>query len=151
MTPQQLQQQRRESVKAGCIAAVSFGVAYLIFVLINLVLTRQFPSLVQFPESTGIELGVKTAGALGSGFLFGVTYRYIIREDQDNHLQEGAVLAFGLVRSGAVAEITTSIFDHLGFLAMVTSESLIGFAIARFSLDFALSRQWVQPFPRETD
>lgn len=151
MTSQQLQQQRRESLKAGCVAAVSFGFTYLIFACLNFMLGHEFLNLVQFPESTGIELGIKAAGALGSGFLFGVTYRYIIREDQDSHLQEGAVLAFGLVRSGAMAEITTSIFEHLGFIGMITVESLMGFAIARFSLDIALSQQWVQPFPSETD
>jgi hypothetical protein len=147
---EQLQQQRLESVKAGCIAAVSFGIVYLMFTGVNLILPRQFPDFFPFHDYTGIDLGIKSAGALGSGFLFGVTYRYIIREDQDSHLQEGAVLAFGLVRVGAVADVTNSLLNHLAWFGIITIESLLGFAVARFSLDFALSRQWLQPFPKET-
>ncbi|MEB3312121.1 MAG: hypothetical protein VKJ02_17990 [Snowella sp.] len=127
--------ERIESLKAGGIAGAAFSVAYGICVLGN--------------QSLGIlteETIIKFAIAALSGFLFGVTYRYIIRTDSNPHLKDGAVLAFSLVRGGGIAETT----DHLlanGFLVSVLLiEGLICFAIARSCLDIALSRQWLKPF-----
>ncbi|NJN88715.1 MAG: hypothetical protein HC881_23575, partial [Leptolyngbyaceae cyanobacterium SL_7_1] len=36
--------------------------------------------------------------ALATGFLFGVSYRYIVRQDENSHLKSGAILAFGIIR-----------------------------------------------------
>jgi hypothetical protein len=128
-------QERMESLKAGGISGMAFLIVYGLFILVN--------------HNFGIpsqETLVKLAIALLSGFLFGVTYRYIIRTDSNSHLKEGAILAFGLVRGGGLAEMTDHLLDNGVFLAIVLLEGIIGFAIARFCLDIALSRQWLKPF-----
>lgn len=127
--------ERIESLKAGGIAGTAFGITYGLSVLVN----RAFGLNAE-------ETLIKLAIALLSGFLFGVTYRYIIRTDSNSHLKEGAILAFGLVRGGGLAEMTDPLSDNGVFLAIVLLEGIIGFAIARFCLDIALSRQWLKPF-----
>ena len=127
--------ERIESLKAGGIAGTAFGITYGLSVLVN----RTFGLNTE-------ETLIKLAIALLSGFLFGVTYRYIIRTDSNSHLKEGAILAFGLVRGGGLAEMTDPLLDNGVFLAIVLLEGIIGFAIARFCLDIALSRQWLKPF-----
>lgn len=127
--------ERIESLKAGGIAGTAFGMTYGLSVLAN--------------QAFGLnteETLIKLAIALLSGFLFGVTYRYIIRTDSNSHLKEGAILAFGLVRGGGLAEMTDPLLDNGVFLAIVLLEGMIGFAIARLCLDIALSRQWLKPF-----
>jgi hypothetical protein len=79
-----------------------------------------------------------------SGFLFAVTYRYIIRQDDNAHLRDGAVLAFTLVRSGGLIALPTT-EDPLA-IAILMGESLIGFAVVRSSLDWAMARDWLRPF-----
>jgi hypothetical protein len=128
-------QERMESLKAGGIAGIAFLVAYGLFSLIN----RNFGIILE------VDL-IKLAFALLSGFLFGVTYRYIIRTDSNSHLKEGAILAFGLVRGGGIVEMTDHFLDNGVFLAVVLLEGIICFAIARFSLDIALANQWLKPF-----
>ena len=127
--------ERIESLKAGGIAGTAFGITYGLSVLVN----RTFGLNTE-------ETLIKLAIALLSGFLFGVTYRYIIRTDSNSHLKEGAILAFGLVRGGGLAEMTDPLLDNGVFLAIVLLEGIIGFAIARFCLDIALTRQWLKPF-----
>ena len=127
--------ERIESLKAGGIAGTAFGITYGLSVLVN----RTFGLNTE-------ETLIKLAIALLSGFLFGVTYRYIIRTDSNSHLKEGAILAFGLVRGGGLAEMTEPLVDNGVLLAIVLLEGMIGFAIARFCLDIALARQWLKPF-----
>lgn len=127
--------ERMESLKAGGIAGMAFLIVYGLFTFVN----RNF-------GMTSQETFVKFAIALLSGFLFGVTYRYIIRTDSNSHLKEGAILAFGLVRGGGLAEMTAPLVDNGVLLAIVLLEGIIGFAIARFCLDIALARQWLKPF-----
>ncbi len=127
--------ERIESLKAGGLAGTAFSVAYGICALAN--------------QSLGIhteETFIKIAIALLSGFLFGVTYRYIIRTDSNPHLKDGAVLAFGLVRGGGIAETTEHLLDNGFLVSTLLIEGLICFAIARSCLDLALSRQWIKPF-----
>ena len=127
--------ERIESLKAGGIAGTAFVITYGLSVLANQALGLK-------TEETLVKLAI----ALLSGFLFGVTYRYIIRTDSNSHLKEGAILAFGLVRGGGLAEMTDPLVDNGVFLAIVLLEGIIGFAIARFCLDIALARQWLKPF-----
>ena len=93
-------------------------------------------------------MAVAIAGA--SGFLFGVTYRYVIRRDRNPHLNSGAVLAFGLVRGlaqvdttlGGVLDGTTSVLT----LVVMVLESIVLFAVAGRMLDWAMARDWIKPF-----
>jgi hypothetical protein len=137
--------ERIESVKAGLIGAGAFTIAALVFLVVQglvsdfiLKLNTNFGVISWI---SGIELAI---GAV-SGFLFGLTYRYIIRSDRNSHLQDGAVLAFGLVRGLALVE-RNLVLSELLSLAGLVLQSIICFAIARLILDLAIARKLIKPF-----
>ncbi len=136
--------ERIESVKAGILGAVAFTVAELVIILAKTLIVE----LVAKPEATAVvdwQLLIQLAIGSISGFLFGVTYRYIIRDDRNFHLNDGAVLAFGLVRGLALVEVNFVLSELLSLLFLVF-QSIICFAIARFILDLAISRKIIKPF-----
>lgn len=142
--------ERIESLKAGTLAALSvfltYGIATLgnSLVLAKFVETQNFAPLQQVP--TGVNLLVSGAIAWLSGFLFGITYRYVIREDSNSHLKTGAVLAFGLVRGLAQVEVGLNFPDAFWSFAVLGVESILLFASARQALDWAIRNTWVKPF-----
>ncbi|HAC63405.1 MAG TPA: hypothetical protein DCF68_07650 [Cyanothece sp. UBA12306] len=139
MVQQMSDLERVESLKAGSLGAISFTIAYLITMVIN--------HCVWVQESLPIfALGLRVMIAVTSGFLFAVTYRYIIRRDHNSHLKDGAVLAFGLVRGLVPLEVSANLMDNLGELSVLGIESILCFTMARFSLDFAFHRLWIKPF-----
>ena len=131
-------QMRVESIKAGLLGAGILGLAAglgwstAIFFLLPLPL----------PSSVLAWL-VNLAVALCSGFFFGVTYRYIVRQDDNLHLGSGAVGAFALVRSLAQIEATWD--DSFAWLTwlLVIGESFLWFATARYTLDWAMHKRWI--------
>jgi hypothetical protein len=138
--------ERIESVKAGVVGAGSFVLAELGVVLFK---TLVFPSLQEQSSQTTVALNLEwllpiAIGAV-SGFLFGVTYRYIIRDDHNSHLNDGAVLAFGLVRGLALIE-GKPVLSELLLLSFLIFQSIIYFAIARLALDLAIARKLIKPF-----
>ncbi|MGK7917186.1 MAG: hypothetical protein AB4038_16840 [Prochloraceae cyanobacterium] len=143
-----LHEQRIESLKTGILAACAFGVAYSMTVLVNsLILTREWEIFAQLPKMMAITLPLRAIFALASGFLFGVTYRYIIAADPDNsHLKDGAVIAFALVRGLAFIEISDHLSESFYILVLLGIESIFCFTLARLSLDAALERNWIKPF-----
>jgi hypothetical protein len=141
--------ERIESLKAGTLAAVSVFLAYGIATLgNNLVRAKlvetQISSLLQV--QVGAHLLVSGAIAWLSGFLFGVTYRYVIREDSNPHLKTGAVLAFGLVRGLAQVEVGLNFPNAFWSFAVLGGESLLLFSSACLALDWAIRNTWVKPF-----
>lgn len=139
--------ERIESLKAGTLAAFSLTLAYGAIALGNsLVLAEQFEVLRVLQLTLSVNLLAKVAIAFLSGFLFGVTYRYVIRDDQNPHLQMGVVLAFGLVRGLAPVEVEQNLAPALGSLGVLAMENIIGFAIARLAIDWSIRRHWVKPF-----
>ncbi len=138
-----LQTERIESFKAGMIASIFFVVADFAGREFNTYVLsipgEQFSYLQQYGS---IDLLIPGGIAWISGFLFGVTYRYIIRGDRNSHLNDGAVLAFGLVRGLALLEETTVLSS--GSILLI--ESVICFALARLSLDLALKYKLIKPF-----
>ena len=135
--------ERIESVKAGVVGAGAFAIAELVISMaIALTLARESnPILVV----SGDNLLVRFAIGVVSGFLFGVTYRYIIRDDRNSHLNDGAVLAFGLVRGLALIEQNFALSELLSELWLV-AQSIICFAIARSLLEGAIARSLIKPF-----
>ncbi|MBE9168383.1 hypothetical protein IQ238_12965 [Pleurocapsales cyanobacterium LEGE 06147] len=120
-----LQTERNESLKAGIIAALSFAVADLAFILLNtFVLARQWESLIPLHVDVGINIFIH--GGIGgiSGLLFGVTYRYIIRDDNNSHLKDGAVLAFGIVRALALLETIMIFTDRFWSWTIILSVTI---------------------------
>ena len=132
-----MDQERIESIKAG-------GVAALAGMSIGAVLVALHPSLL-----TSNAYILRLAVATVSAFLFGVTYRYIVRTDANPHLRSGAVGAFALTRSlGQLESITPAdltLSDPL-FLALPIAESFGLFMGIRLVLDWGLKQQWFQPF-----
>lgn len=139
--------ERIESIKAGTVAALSFFLGYGIATLGNiLVLSEQFETLANLKVTNGIHFLVSMAIACLSGFLFGVTYRYIIREDPNPHLKTGAVFAFGLVRGLGQVEVGLNFPDAFWSFGILGGESILLFAIARLLLDWTMQLGWVKPF-----
>jgi hypothetical protein len=131
--------ERIESVKAGSLSGIAAGVAYgTIDSLDRWLLGGYSPPL--------ISLSLELAIAIATGFLFGVTYRYIIRTDRNSHLNSGAVLAFGLVRG--LARVDVGGLEPIQLLAngLIVLESVALFVIARAAIDYALSVRWIAPF-----
>nr|CUM58928.1 conserved membrane protein of unknown function [Planktothrix agardhii] len=127
--------ERLESLKGGLLAGFSVGLSHLVLSGVNLWL---WDAPVNFLFSTPL------AGF--SGFLFGVTYRYIIRGDNNPQLKLGGIFAFGLVRALVGLEIQLNNPTSLEQIARFGGESLLLFAIAGLILDIALQKAWVKPF-----
>ena len=133
------QTERIESLKAGIIGAISFGIAYGVTMVSNLYIL----------ENTNIgelNLLLRLGAAIFNGLLFGVTYRYIVRTDTNSRLSDGAVLAFSLVRSLALLELSENLRSNFYVLIILSIETILCFALARVNLDLALDRKWVKPF-----
>ncbi|AFY41665.1 hypothetical protein [Nostoc sp. PCC 7107] len=143
MSDTQLMAERLESLKAGMIGGFSLGVTWLITNLVNtLILARYFDMLASLQVTLHWYLLVSWAIASFSGLLFGVTYRYIIRQDQNLPLKAGGVMAFGLVRGLAQIEFNWSLAG-----AVLAGESVLSFIVAAIALDQAIQVGWVKPFP----
>ena len=136
--------ERIESAKAGIVGAIAFTVAEL---TVNFVGSSIIPALTPNPTVVIINWAWLVRLAIGavSGFLFGVTYRYVIRGDRNSHLNDGAVLAFGLVRGLALVEPNLTLSELLSVLLPIIS-SIVCFAIARLVIDLAIARKFIQPF-----
>jgi hypothetical protein len=131
--------ERIESVKAGSLGGIAAGMSYCLMMTVErFVLVESFRSIV----SLGLELAI----AIVSGFLFGVTYRYIIRADRNHHLNAGAVLAFGLVRGLAQVDVSEFELSQIWMDGLIVGKSILLFAIARYALDYSLARGLVLSF-----
>ena len=137
--------ERIESVKAGLIGAVAFTLAALVLLVVQGLVSDLILKLnTNFGVISWIWAIELAIGAV-SGFLFGVTYRYIIRSDRNSHLQDGAVLAFGLVRGLALVERNLLLSELLSLAGLVL-QSIVCFAIARLILDLAIAHKLIKPF-----
>lgn len=157
-TDQNLAAERIESLKAGVIGAISLGI-----VLVGVTWLYQF-GLTQalavpgWADSGWVDLinrfgrgddalnGVRLAFAGLTGFLFGATYRYIVRQDANPHLRGGAVMAFGLIRGLAQVDVERSHTTALAVMGSYLVINLLLFGITALVLDRAMQQGWVKPF-----
>lgn len=141
-----LNAERIESLKAGIIAALALFAGFVAITGLNqFFLARHFLPLESLLiDKISFNLLISISVVLLSGFVFGITYRYVIRDDKNSHLQEGAVLAFALVRG--LAQIDMGLLLKMDFwpLFVLGGESLLLFTMGRFALDFAFHSQWVK-------
>jgi hypothetical protein len=144
----ELMAERLESLKAGVIGSISLGLAFLSTSFINaLWLVKYFPVLnYDKIDSVNLHILLNSVIAGFSGFLFGVTYRYIIRLDANTHLKTGGVWAFGLVRGLTQIEVGWNINNSILPCLILAGESILWFALAAFALDTAILRKWLKPF-----
>lgn len=138
--------ERWQSLKAGGLGAIAAAFIFGMLVQVNSLAVLYQPGLNGLPTwQMGVVVIVSGAIAKFSGFLFAVTYRYIVRQDQNPHLRSGAVGAFGLVRGLALAEMVWQEARPL-VLAVMLLESFALFGGIRIILDWALAQGWLQPF-----
>jgi hypothetical protein len=136
--------ERIESVKAGSLGGITAGISYGSIAIVEASI---------LPEYLGslISLSLEAAISIVTGFLFGVTYRYIIRTDRNDHLNSGAVLAFGLVRGLAQIDVSKFELSQIWLDGLVVGKSILLFSIARYLLDRALVAGWILPFSQQID
>ncbi len=140
--------ERLESLKAGKIAALSVFLAFLITSFLNnLLLVKYFTAL------SILQLNIQDwrwwiSGAISCfcGLLFGVTYRYIIRSDDNPQLKAGGVLAFGLVRGLTQVDVGLCCYSTILPFIVLGAQSIVWFAIAAIALDIAIKLSWIKPF-----
>ncbi len=143
----QLMAERIESLKAGIIGGLSVCFSFAIASLLNtLVLAKYFQILASLQSDLNWHLWVSGAVATFTGFLFGVTYRYIIRSDPNPQLKAGGVLAFGLVRGLTQIELGWNSHSTIWPFLVLAFESVLWFGIAAIALDLAIQFRWVKPF-----
>ncbi len=144
----ELMTERLESLKAGVIGSISLGLAFLSTSLINVFWLDKYFPLVSYDQIDIVNLQVLLSGIIAgfSGFLFGVTYRYIIRVDTNPHLKTGGIWAFGLVRGLTQIEVGWNINNPVLPFLILAAESILWFALAAFALDVAILRKWLKPF-----
>jgi hypothetical protein len=144
----ELMAERLESLKAGVIGSISLGSAFLVTSFMNVLwLTKYFPILGN-NKIDGINIEMLLSGIIVgfSGFLFGVTYRYIIRVDTNPHLKTGGIWAFGLVRGLTQIEVGWHLNNSMFPFLILAGESILWFAIAAVALDTAMLLKWLKPF-----
>jgi hypothetical protein len=150
---------RIESFKAGFLGAIAsvfsfFAIALLHHFLQNFLTVQLISS---FELGSPFILLLKL-GMIGfSGFLFAVTYRYIVRGDLNSHLKSGAILAFACIRSfGAIDhDLPTLTPLPLVQLALVSAilllENVAWLAIVQSILETAIQYKWIAAFGSAKD
>ena len=129
------QYERLESIKAGILSGLAIAAVAGMGAVVN-------PEFMRVPA---IALDVSIAGF--SGGLFGITYRHLVSQGQeDEHLKSGVIGAFALVRGLAQAELFWVYRANLWAVGIAIVESFVMFGVAALLLDFALKAQWIQPF-----
>lgn len=91
----------------------------------------------------GLTFWISVAIAALSGALFGITYRYAVRQDTSSYLRSGVIFAFSFVRGLALVNVGAAL-SMMGwpFLIAIT-ESLLMFSVAAAVLELALRRGWI--------
>lgn len=131
--------ERIHSLVAGIWAGIAVGtIALMIELTVSGILGETI--------ALDVHLILKGAIAIISGFLFGVTYRYTVRRDNNPQLKLGVVFAFALVRGLAIWDIAP---QPLPQMAIWGGENLVMFAVAGIILDVAMRRGWVKYFSSE--
>ncbi|SRR5579883_1663146 len=143
-----LMAERLESLKAGVLAGFCVTFAFLITTVVNNLILANY-----FPSNTSLHVDLLSwhwlvSGAIAgfSGVLFGVTYRYIIREDKNPQLKAGGVLAFGLVRGLAQIDVAWTNANNILPLVVLGLESIFCFGLAATALDVVMQLGWLKPF-----
>ncbi|MEE3715738.1 hypothetical protein V2H45_03140 [Tumidithrix elongata RA019] len=139
---------RIESAKAGIIAAIAVSLA----AAIAKIASHFWLGMGIYASENLLPFLGSLAIAAVSGFLFGVTYRYAVRDETNPHLKTGTLLAFALVRGLGQVEmllnsqdLTQSLTQIVGMAALVLGESMFWFTIAQACLEFCFSKDLLQP------
>ncbi|MEP0905609.1 hypothetical protein NC969_08840 [Leptolyngbya subtilissima ST-M1] len=138
---------RIESLKAAVLAGIAAGLAAAVLLLAHRVPSLGWGAALASIASglSGSTFWVSAVIAGLSGGLFGITYRYAVRQDENSQLKAGVVLAFSLVRGLALVNVAAAVSLRGWPFAMAIAESLLIFATAAASLELARQQQWIKP------
>lgn len=132
---------RVESGKAAAAAMVGGAAAALPILLVQ--------------AEPGLSGALTLAASLATCALFGVTYRYAVRDDVgDSHLRGGVVAAFGLVRALGGADILQATSDNpfapevVGPAALYALQSVVVVGFAAAAVEAALTNGFVKRLKR---
>lgn len=134
------QTERLESLKAGLIGAGAISAVLLPGWALLQVQPGVQALIMPYLLSRGtLEAGIVHLAIAGlSGFLFGITYRYIVRKDNNRQLKTGGVLAFSLVRGLAEMEPHIELASVSEWFLLPLAESLVLFVVAGIALEAAM-------------
>lgn len=136
---------RIESLKAAVVTGATAGAVAALLLGMRRLTTLGFViaahSLVNGLGGGAFWLGVAIAALSGS--LFGITYRYAIRQDNNLQINLGVIFAFALVRGLSLVDTAAAL--SLGGWPFLTGilESLALFATAAITLELTFRLQWV--------
>lgn len=140
------QLERFESVKAGLLGAGAIAPLTLILLSLSVFLSALgYPSVLpDFSLKLDPPAVIHSLEVALCGFLFGVTYRYTVRQDIGNfQLKAGTVMAFALVRGLGLGDVGWQGGMPWFSLSAWLGEGVLLFAIAAFLLNIAFQQQWV--------
>ncbi|PNH03293.1 hypothetical protein TSOC_010662 [Tetrabaena socialis] len=146
--------ERAESVKGALIAAVAG-----LFAQLPLVLLTSDSGAAASGSAAALSSALSLVAALSAAFLFGVTYRYAVRNDSSNkQLRLGLVAAFGLVRTTGAADVLQAAaagaggdgsplsLAVIGPAALYALESMLLFGFASVAIEAAFSQGFLKRF-----
>ena len=153
---------RIESLKAGALGAIAsvfafFAIAILHHTLAKFLVSLSLPLVDSFELSNPFILLIKLVMIGFSGFLFAVTYRYIVRRDRNSHLKSGAILAFALIRTfGAIdhdlpALILFPLIQISLAIAILLFENIAWLAIVQNLLETVIKHKAIATFGSTKD
>ena len=137
---------RIESLKAAMVAGVAAGIVAAVLLLVHRVPSLGWGTAIASIASglSGSTFWVSAAIAGISGGLFGITYRYAVRQDENFQLKAGVVLAFSLVRGLALVNVAAAVSLRGWPFGVAIAESLLMFAAAAVMLEIAQGQGWVK-------
>lgn len=149
---------RIESFKAGFLGVIAsvfafFAIAISHHFLQNMLANSPVQLIISsFELSNPLILLIKLAMIGFAGFLFAVTYRYIVRRDRNSHLKSGAILAFACIRSFATVDHELTSLTQLPFISMALAiaillgENIAWLAIVQSLIETAIQHKWITAF-----
>lgn len=140
--------ERLESLKAGIFGGLSVLLTFLITSFLNNLLLAKYFTTLSILQINIQDWRWWISGAISCfcGLLFGVTYRYIIRSDDNPQLKAGGVLAFGLVRGLTLMDVGLCCYSTVLPFVVLGAESVLWFAMSAIALDTAIKLGWVKTF-----
>jgi hypothetical protein len=155
--------ERLESVKAAIIGSFGAIFTFIIVSQTNLLISVKLPAfdlnqIAVFNSLFDFHWWLGASIASFSGLLFGITYRYIIRDDNNFQLKTGGVMAFGIVRwlvqVEMILKVPISIDDFFSLallLFVLLVESIFLFGLSALLVDKAIQLGWLQAFKSLVD
>jgi hypothetical protein len=138
---------RMESLKGAVVAGFAAGGVATALLLAHRVAAVGWGGAIQTLTAglLGSSFWISAAIAGLSGGLFGITYRYAVRQETNLQLKAGVVLAFSLVRGLALVNGAAAICAWGWPWAVAIAENLLIFGSAALSLELVRQWGWVKP------